>query len=113
MLEGEKTDALKDLWVELLLSLLGEEHLLSISAPEAVESAVKWVDGKLVLTLQNTLWAKTEAPAGETQVKISKKLFSPSRVSVFPSGDARLFHEGESVCVSLSHLPELSMITLD
>ena len=113
LLEGEKTDALKDLWVELLLSLLGEGHLISISAPEAVESTVKWVDGKLVLTLQNTLWAKTEAPAGETEVKISKKLFSPSRVSVFPSGDARLFHEGESVCVSLSHLPELSMITLD
>ena len=112
LLENDKTAAVSDLWTECLISLLEDAHLLSIDAPLCVEVSVKWVDGTLVLTLLNTLWKETEAPAKETCIRIFKKPLAVRHASVFPSGVLTLADEGESVLVRASSLCELSMITL-
>lgn len=112
LLERDKNEELRDLWLDLIGARLSKDTHIAVSAPACVETDMRREGDTLYVKLLHTLWDKTEAPAGKTDIFIPDTRLSIRHAALFPNGDVTLTRVSGGTLVTLTQLPELAFLTL-
>ena len=111
LLENEKQEAVKNLWISIIESLLEEKRSFCIQAPPCVEASIKKVDETICISILNTLHHETLAPTGPVTIWISEQLLDVQSASAYPAGRIVVEKGVGGSTITATELPEFAIIT--
>ena len=112
LLEADKNDVMRELWLSLIEDLLSPFDTVKIDAPPCLEISVRRKEDTLYVFLLNALWEETKSAAGETVIRVPSELLSVNEATVFPSGKATVERTESGALIRVSALPEFAVLTL-
>ena len=112
LLENETMDAVRALWRSIIEELICDKRSVRIEAAPCVEASVKQVGESVCVSLLNTLYHETMAPAAPTKIRVSDTLLDAKSADVYPCGKVTLETVPGGTIITASELPEFGIITI-
>lgn len=112
LLETNKNDEVRDFWLDIIDSLLGNRRRIKIETPRCMDISVKETETDIYISVLNSLYNETGTSAAPVKIRLKDIGAVSGEASVFPTGKVAMRKSKTGVTLTLSSLPEFAVVTI-